>query len=90
MPWCLYMDGVAYSLSDTVLGIWIYNMVTGTRMQIALIRKRIVCACGCRGWCAYWPIASISAVVLRGDGRSGVSSKSARRLALGSHRLDST
>ena len=56
MPWCLYMDGVAYSLSDTVLGIWIYNMVTGTRMLIALIRKRIVCACGCRGWCTYWPL----------------------------------
>ena len=28
--------------------------------MIAMIRKAIVCKCGCRGWCTFWPILSFT------------------------------
>ena len=55
-PWSIYMDSVAYSLVDSVLGVWFYNVITGHRMLVALVRKRLVCTCGCRGWCTCWPL----------------------------------
>ena len=53
VPWGLYMDGVSYSLTDSVLGCWLINLVSGARSLICVIRKRLVCQCGCRGWCTY-------------------------------------
>ena len=50
------MDGVRYSITDSVLGIWVMNWVTGRRHLWGLVRKRLVCRCGCKGWCTYWPI----------------------------------
>ena len=49
LPFALYMDGLQYSLVDTVIGIWLVNLLTGARQVIGLVRKRILCACGCRG-----------------------------------------
>lgn len=56
LPVAIYIDGVAYSQSDTVLGFWLVNLITGARHVMALVRKRIVCKCGCRGWDTYFPV----------------------------------
>ena len=34
-----------------MLGVFVYNMVTGHRCLIIVIRKSELCKCGCRGWC---------------------------------------
>lgn len=52
-PVGIYMDAVPYSLVDSCLGVWVINLVTGARHVLVLLRKRMVCACGCRGWCTY-------------------------------------
>eukprot|EP00969_Alexandrium_andersonii_P291546 12886049-Alexandrium_andersonii.AAC.1 len=48
-PIAVYMDGVAYTQSDTVVGMWVTNMVSQTRHLVALVRKRLLCRCGCKG-----------------------------------------
>jgi hypothetical protein len=55
-PLSLYLDGVAYSNIDNVLGITISNMVSGTRHLCVTLRKALICRCGCRGWCTLWSI----------------------------------
>jgi hypothetical protein len=71
LPIALYLDAVPYTLTDSVLGIWIINMLTGARHLFCVIRKRFVCRCGCRGWCTFfgllqyihWCIAALAAGV---------------------------
>eukprot|EP00969_Alexandrium_andersonii_P336303 14865322-Alexandrium_andersonii.AAC.1 len=46
VPLQLYMDGVPYSGVDSVVGLWLVNMISGSRRVIGLVRKRIVCRCG--------------------------------------------
>ena len=58
MPWGLYLDGVPYNQTDSVVAVWLFNLISGARSCIALVRKRIVCRCGCRGWCTYFPLLS--------------------------------
>jgi hypothetical protein len=55
MPLGLYLDGVPYSLTDTVVGVWLINLIDDSRHIIAIIRKRVTCRCGCRGWCTFYP-----------------------------------
>ena len=55
-PVGLYMDALPYSLVDSVLGVWIINLVTGARHVVMTVRKKLVCNCGCKGWCTYYPI----------------------------------
>ena len=72
VPLGLYMDGVAYSNApDTVLGVWLVNVVTGSRQVLALVRKSHVCDCSCRGWCTYHPLLAFLKWSLRcaADGR---------------------
>jgi hypothetical protein len=56
MPLGLYLDGVPYSITDTVVGIWLINLIDNSRHIVAIIRKRTTCRCGCRGWCTFYPI----------------------------------
>ena len=56
VPLSLYMDGVPYSHTDGVIGFWIINMLSGVRHLCAIVRKRVACKCGCRGWCASFPV----------------------------------
>ena len=56
VPIALYLDGVAYSTIDTVIGFWIVNLLSGARHLVTPIRKRLLCMCGCRGWCSFWSI----------------------------------
>jgi len=52
----LFMDGVPYSISDSVLGVWLECLLTGRRWLCAIFRKRNACQCGCRGWCSFYPL----------------------------------
>jgi hypothetical protein len=54
MPYGLYLDGVHYSQTDSVLGVWLFNRITGARLLITLMRSKGACACGCKGWCSYY------------------------------------
>ena len=56
IPIALYMDGYPYSQTDSCVGITILNLVTGRRHPIALVRKKLGCKCGCRGWFSFFPI----------------------------------
>jgi hypothetical protein len=55
-PLSLYTDGVAFGRNDTVLGFYIYNLVTGVRHCLVALRKSEMCKCGCRGWCSLLPV----------------------------------
>ena len=56
VPIALYMDTVPYSHTDSVIGVWICNLLNGTRHLSMVIRKRLVCKCGCRSWCAFYEV----------------------------------
>ena len=56
VPLGVYIDGVAYSQTDTVLGFWCVNLISQSRCLLALIRKSLLCRCGCRGWCTLYPL----------------------------------
>ena len=52
-PLALYLDGVPYSQTDSVIGWWVECLVTGARFLWAVTRKRTACKCGCKGWCTF-------------------------------------
>ena len=57
-PLGLFIDGVQYSLVDTVIGFWFVCLITGKRWLTAAIRKSTLCDCGCKGWCTMWEVMS--------------------------------
>ena len=59
LPVALFMDGVAYSHTDSVLGVWAINMISQKRHVVALMRKRQMCKCGCQGWCSQFPLMTL-------------------------------
>ena len=52
-PWGLYMDGVPYSIEDSVIGFWLVDLLTSERILFYVLRRRTLCTCGCRGWCTF-------------------------------------
>ena len=56
VPLTVYLDGVPYSNTDSVVGVWVENIATGSRGIVATVRKNSVCACGCKGRCTYWHV----------------------------------
>lgn len=71
MPLALYADGVPYSHVDSAVGFWICNVLSGSRHLLLVLRKRLACHCGCKGWCSFsmifrwlaWSIAALAAGV---------------------------
>ena len=57
-PLGLFVDGLPYSKVDSAIGVWIIDIVSGTRFLVAVIRKALICTCGCRGWCTLWEVFS--------------------------------
>ena len=55
-PVAIYVDAVPYSESDSVIGWWMVNLLSGRRFLVGLLRKRLSCRCGCRGWCSFYAI----------------------------------
>lgn len=53
LPIALYIDGVPFSQTDSVLGWWLVNLVSGQRYLYGLLRKSTACRCGCRGYCSF-------------------------------------
>lgn len=56
VPLALYADSVPYSLTDSVIGVWLINLLTQRRHIVAVVRKRLLCKCGCKGWDTTFPI----------------------------------
>ena len=50
VPLSVFLDGVAYAKKDSLLGLTIHNLLTGKRFVVCVLRKRLLCKCGCRGW----------------------------------------
>ena len=53
-PVALYTDGVQFINRDSMLGFWVYNILSGARHICLTIRKSWLCRCGCRGRCTLW------------------------------------
>ncbi len=53
LPIAIFMDAVPYSQTDSVLGCWGLNVLSGERFLFGVLRKRNACRCGCKGWCSY-------------------------------------
>ena len=51
VPLAIFADGVPYSHLDSVVGFWAMNIITGGRVLFCVVRKKLACPCGCRGWC---------------------------------------
>ena len=50
------MDPVTYTFVDSVLRVWLDNVVAGHRVLAALVRKRLVCTRNRRGWYTDWSL----------------------------------
>ena len=61
LPIALYLDGVPYSQTDSVIGWWCQNLISGDRIMYGLLRKRNTCQCGCRGWCSFFQFFNFTA-----------------------------
>ena len=61
LPLSWYADAVPYSQTDSVLVFWVECLATSRRWLCAVLRKRAICKCGCKGWCSYHPLFSMLA-----------------------------
>jgi hypothetical protein len=55
-PVALYLDAVQFTRTDTVLGVWMYCLLTNVHHCLMVLRKSEMCRCGCRKWCSLWPV----------------------------------
>ena len=55
-PGALFMDAVGFARHDAAIGIWFYNILTGVRTLLAVLRRSELCRCGCRGWDTTFPV----------------------------------
>ena len=55
-PIGIFADGLPYTQTDSIIGWWVINLLTDARYLVCTQRKRLVCRCGCRGWCTYFAI----------------------------------
>ena len=65
VPIALYVDAVPYTLTDSVIGVWVEEWVTGRRHLVAALRKKRCCRCGRRGWCSLFPLFRMLAYSFR-------------------------
>ena len=56
LPFALYLDAVSFSREDSILGIWMFCVLTSQRFLLCSLRKSEACKCGCRSWCSLFPI----------------------------------
>ena len=55
-PLALYVDGVAFTRTDKIIGIWVENLATRLRSLCVALRHSTLCKCGCRGNCTLYVI----------------------------------
>ena len=51
-----YADGAPCSHDVSDIGFGVVNTLTQGRYLVAAIRKKLLCQCGCRGWCTLFPL----------------------------------
>lgn len=61
LPYAVYLDAVRFNAplagrTDSMLGVWTFNLVTNRRHLITCLRTRDMCRCGCRGWCSVYAV----------------------------------
>jgi hypothetical protein len=56
IPLAFYLDGISFTKSDTLLGIFVYSLHSMSRHLVAVLRKSHFCRCGCKGWCTLFPM----------------------------------
>lgn len=67
-PFAVYLDAIPFSRTDSALGLFIYNMISGHRHLVLAIRKSETCKCACGGWCTMrvmWEFLGWSLTALR-------------------------
>ncbi len=55
-PVGLYIDAVPFQDNDSILGFWVYTLITGVRHVVVVLKKSTLCHCGCKGWCTLWVV----------------------------------
>ena len=55
-PLALYVDAAQYLKRDSVIVFVCCNLLSGTRHLSAILRKKELCNCGCRGHCSIRPV----------------------------------
>jgi len=53
-PVAIYVDGAQFLNRDSMIGFWVYNILSGARSVCVTLRRSWFCRCGCRGWCTVW------------------------------------
>ena len=56
VPIGLFVDAVPTVKRYYCIGFFAFNQISQTRFLVAILRKRSLCHCGCRGWCSYFAI----------------------------------
>ena len=56
LPLVLYTDGVAINKKESVLGFWIFDIISFRRHLVCAVRKSRLCRCSCKGWCTLWQV----------------------------------
>ena len=55
-PIAMYVDGVQFQKTDSVLGLWVHNLIIKKRHLICSLKKSHMCKCGCKGWCTLYAV----------------------------------
>ena len=60
LPVAIYLDSVRYTSmiagrSDSILGLWLVNLLSSKRHVLGVLRHQDFCRCGCHGWCTIFP-----------------------------------
>ena len=55
-PVAIFVDALPYSITDSIIGFWLVNLITKKRYLMTVVRKRLACQCGCRGWCTFYSV----------------------------------
>ena len=61
LPLAIYLDAVAFSSalagrSDSILGLWVINLISDKRHMFCVVRLLDMCRCGCKGRCTMFPL----------------------------------
>ena len=61
-----WSSGTPYEAwTDSVVGKWLVNLLSGQLNGMCMGRKRIVCQCGCRVWCTKYTVCVLVEWCLR-------------------------
>lgn len=59
LPIALYMDSTEFQTQDSLVVLTVHFLPSNTRHLIWAARKSSLCACGCAGWCSFFPLFQV-------------------------------